>query len=172
MNLLLEIEKIVAEGAGAAGLAALLVDPARFAGRKVGMVITGGNIDPRTARVGDHARPRALGPPDPHARSRSPTCPAPWPGWPRPSATAGGNIVEMAHQRMFSDLSAKSPRSRCAVEARDRQHMERILAALVRAGHQVTRRPQNIKQEFAATQPGQIEQIARINFDTGPQHCA
>src|SRR5204863_2358674 len=47
IGMLVNVEKIVAEGAGAAGLAALLADPAKYAGRKVGLVITGGNIDAR-----------------------------------------------------------------------------------------------------------------------------
>ncbi|MCR3961333.1 hypothetical protein NUK42_21690, partial [Aeromonas veronii] len=47
VGLLANIEKVIAEGAGAVGLAALLSDPARFAGRKVGLVICGGNIDSR-----------------------------------------------------------------------------------------------------------------------------
>ena len=52
----------------------------------------------------------------------------------------GGNIVEVAHQRMFSDLSAKVTEIEVAMEARDRQHTERIIEALGQAGHQVKRR--------------------------------
>lgn len=139
INLLLDIEKTVAEGAGAAGLAAVLADPPRFAGRRVGIVITGGNIDPRVlAAVIMHGLVRS------GRLSRITVAVTDVPGSLAGLATIigeqGGNIVEVAHQRMFSDLSAKVTEIEVAMEARDRQHTERIVEALAQAGHQVKRR--------------------------------
>ena len=137
VNLLLEIEKTVAEGAGAAGLAAVLADPARFKDRRVGLVITGGNIDPRLlasvimrglVRSGRLSR-LSVGVTD---------VPGSLAGWPPIIGEQGGNIVEVAHQRLFSDLSVKSTMLELAVETRDRDHAERIVDALLRAGYHVT----------------------------------
>jgi threonine dehydratase len=138
INLLLDIEKTVAEGAGATGLAAVLDDPPRFAGRKIGLVITGGNIDPRVlASVIMHGLVRA------GRLSRFSIVVNDVPGSLAGLATIigaeGGNIVEVAHQRMFSDLSAKNTELEVAMEARDRQHTERIIHALEAAGHVVKR---------------------------------
>ncbi len=137
MNLLLDIEKTVAEGAGASGLAAVLDDPARYAGRNVGIVVTGGNVDPRVlASVIMHGLVRS------GRLSRITVAVTDVPGSLAGLATIigdqGGNIVEVAHQRMFSDLSAKSTEIEIAVEARDRLHMDRIIGALREAGYAVT----------------------------------
>ncbi len=137
INLLLDIEKTVAEGAGAAALAAVLQEPERFAGRKVGLVITGGNIDPRVlASVIMHGLVRS------GRLSRIAVAVTDVPGSLAGIATVigeeGGNIVEVAHQRMFSALSAKSTMIEVAMEARDRQHTERIIEALLREGYRVT----------------------------------
>lgn len=137
INLLLDIEKTVAEGAGAAALAAVLQDPERFAGRKIGLVITGGNIDPRIlASVIMHGLVRS------GRLSRIAVAVTDVPGSLAGIATVigeeGGNIVEVAHQRMFSALSAKSTMIEVAMEARDRQHTERIIEALRQAGYRVT----------------------------------
>jgi threonine dehydratase len=138
INLLLDIEKTVAEGAGAAGLAALLDQPQRFKDRKVGLVISGGNIDPRLlasvilrglVRTGRLSRltlevldmPGVLG---------------------RVAAICGeqgANIVEVGHQRLFSDLSVKRTGLDLAVETRDRDHADRLVAALEAAGFRVSR---------------------------------
>lgn len=140
MNLFLDIEKTVAEGAGAAGLAAVLEHPAHFAGRRVGLVLTGGNVDPRIlasvimrglVRSGRLARldidigdvPGSLA-----------------------AVTAivgrlGGNIVEVGHQRLFSDLSIRNAQLELAVETRDRGHTTQIIEALVAAGYHVIARP-------------------------------
>ncbi len=138
VNLLLEIEKTVAEGAGAAGLAAVLSDPARFEDRRVALVITGGNIDPRLlasvimrglVRSGRLCR-LSVGVTDvPGSLSQV-------------AAIVGelrGNIVEVAHQRLFSDLSVKSTMLELAVETRDRDHADRIVAGLEAAGYPVHR---------------------------------
>ena len=132
--LLIEIEKTVAEGAGAAGLAAVLAHPDRFRGRKVGLVLCGGNIDTRVlssvllrglARDGRLLRlsidiadkPGALG--DLAHRI----------------GTAGGNIVEIEHQRIFTEKSAKSVMIETMVEVVDREAGEKLVAELKSAGY-------------------------------------
>jgi len=138
VNLLLEIEKTVAEGAGAAGLAAVLAEPERFKDRNVGLVVTGGNIDPRMlasvimrglVRSGRLSR-LSVGVTDaPGTLSRV-------------TGIVGdrrGNIVEVLHQRLFSDLSVKSTVLELAVETRDRDHADRIVEALEDAGYPVRR---------------------------------
>ena len=129
LSLLLTIEKSVTEGAGAAGLAAVLADPARFKGRKLGLVLSGGNIDTRLlsgvltrqlAREGRLSqlrfdivdRPGQLGEVV-AVLSRS-----------------GANIVEVSHQRIFTDLPAKAVHLEIVVETRDRFHLDATIAAL------------------------------------------
>jgi threonine dehydratase len=129
LSLLLTIEKSVTEGAGAAGLAAVLADPARFIGRKLGLVLSGGNIDTRLlsgvltrqlAREGRLSqlrfdivdRPGQLGEVV-AVLSRS-----------------GANIVEVSHQRIFTDLPAKAVHLEIVVETRDRFHLDATIAAL------------------------------------------
>jgi threonine dehydratase len=130
---LVEIEKTVAEGAGAAGLAALLQYPARFASRRVGLVITGGNIDSRLlaavlmrglVRDGRLARLRVTLPDVAGSLARVTTM----------IGEAGGNIIEVQHQRVFDAASAKSAEVEFAVEARDREHMDSLLRALQTKG--------------------------------------
>ena len=131
--LLIEIEKTVAEGAGAAGLAAVLSDPARFRGRKVGLVLTGGNIDSRllaSVLTRELAREGRI----------SELCVdlADRPGQLARLATlvgdAGANIIEVVHQRVFTDLPAKGTLLRMVIETRDRTHLEDTLARIRAAG--------------------------------------
>jgi threonine dehydratase len=126
---LIEIEKTVAEGAGAAGLAALLEYPARFAGKRVGIPVCGGNIDSRLLsavlmrglmRDGRLVRLRVTI----HDVAGSLARVAALIG------EAGGNIVEVQHQRVFGTASAKSPEVEFMIETRDREHTQAILAAL------------------------------------------
>ena len=129
LSLLITIEKTITEGAGAAGLAAILANEARFKGRAVGAVLSGGNIDTRLlssvltrqlAREGrltqlrfDIAdRPGELG-----------TVVA-------VLAKAGANIVEVSHQRIFTDLPAKAVLLEVVIETRDRSHLDSTVAAL------------------------------------------
>jgi threonine dehydratase len=133
VSLLITIEKTVTEGAGAAGLAAILADKARFKDRAVGLVLTGGNIDTRLlssvltrqlAREGrltqlrfDIAdRPGQLG-----------TVVA-------ILGRMGANIVEVSHQRIFTDLPAKAVLLEVVIETRDRSHLDSTIAAL-KAAH-------------------------------------
>jgi threonine dehydratase len=136
VNLLLEIEKTVSEGAGAAGLAAIVADPARFAGQRVGIIISGGNIDPRVlASIIMRGLVRS------GRLSRFTIDLADLPGALARVAgivgELGGNIVEVAHQRLFTDLSVKSTALELAVETRDRHHAEALVAALRNAGYPV-----------------------------------
>ena len=129
LSLLITIEKSVTEGAGAAGLAAVLADEARFKGRTLGLVLSGGNIDTRLlssvltrqlAREGRLSqlkfdivdRPGQLG-----------TVVA-------VLSKTGANIVEVSHQRIFTDLPAKAVLLEVVIETRDRSHLASTIAAL------------------------------------------
>ena len=133
---LLEIEKTLAEGAGAAALAMVLSYPAIFQGRKVGVVISGGNIDMRllsnvilrelaregrilSLNIAIEDRPGLLA---------------------RVSNTigeSGGNILEVSHNRLMTAASAKSADLGLVVEARDSAHAAEIVASLEQAGFEV-----------------------------------
>lgn len=135
--LLLQIEKTVVEGAGAAGLAAVLANRDRFAGRKVGLVLTGGNIDTRllaNVLLRDLARSGRL------ARLRITL-------QDRPGAlfkvmhvfdAHQVNILEIYHQRIFTDLPAKGLVTDIECEARDRSQLEALVAALRAKGYSVS----------------------------------
>jgi threonine dehydratase len=136
VSLLLQIEKTVAEGAGATGLAALLTHPRRLKGRKVGMVLTGGNIDTRllaTVLLRDLARSGRM------ARLRIQL-------QDRPGALFAVvrlfeehqiNIIEIYHQRIFTTLPAKGLYTDFDCEARDAAHLQRLLDALKAGGFDV-----------------------------------
>jgi threonine dehydratase len=134
---LIEIEKTVAEGAGAAGLAALLEHPARFAGRRVGIPICGGNIDTRVlsavlmrglVRDGRLVRLRVVMPDIAGSLAKVAAM----------IGAAGGNIMEVQHQRVFGTASIKSPEVEFVVETRDREHSQALLAALEKKGVRAT----------------------------------
>jgi threonine dehydratase len=136
MVMLLEIEKTVVEGSGAAGLAAVLEDPDRFRGRRVGIVLSGGNVDPRLlssvllrglVRSGRLTR-LDVGINDVPGQLSAVT---------RIIGDLGGNIIEVQHQRMFSDVSAKRTVLEVAVETRGRAHLEQLVGALRDAGYVV-----------------------------------
>jgi threonine dehydratase len=130
---LVDREKLVAEGAGAAGVAALLAHPERFRGKRVGIVITGGNIDARLlasvlmrglVREGCLVRLRAELPDVPGALSRLSGV----------VGGQGGNIVEVHHQRLFQDSSVKRAELDVVIETQNRRHVAAIVAALIAAG--------------------------------------
>ncbi|MBM3540401.1 MAG: threonine ammonia-lyase [Alphaproteobacteria bacterium] len=136
VQLLLEIEKTVAEGAGAAPLAAVLANPALFAGRKVGLVVSGGNIDSRLlasvlmrgmARDGRIARLRVEITDAPGTLAKVADC----------IAKAGGNIVEVYHQRLFADVPVKRADLDAVIETRDVEHLKEIIASLESRGFAV-----------------------------------
>jgi threonine dehydratase len=130
---LVDREKLVAEGAGAAGVAALLANPQRFHGKRVGIVITGGNIDARLlasvlmrglVREGCLVRLRSELPDVPGALSRVAGV----------VGSHGGNIVEVHHQRLFQDSSVKRAELDLVIETQSRRHVAAIVAALIAAG--------------------------------------
>ena len=137
VSLLLQIEKTVVEGAGAAGLAAVMAHKERFAGKNVGLVLCGGNIDTRllaNVLLRDLAREGRL------ARLRITL-------QDRPGAlykvmhefdAHSVNILEIYHQRIFTDLPAKGLVTDIECEARDRQQLEKLIAALRAKGYSVS----------------------------------
>jgi threonine dehydratase len=128
------IEKTVAEGAGAASLAALLAYPERFRGRKCGLVITGGNIDPRLlasvltrelVRAQRLVSLRIVGDDRPGLLAAVSTA----------IGELGGNILEVAHNRLALDVPAKGAEFDLMVETRDAQHTQEIVDALRERGY-------------------------------------
>jgi threonine dehydratase len=134
VNVYLTLQKAMAEGAGAAGLAAMLVEPDRFRERKVGLVLCGGNIDPRilasimvreleredrivSFRLTIPDRPGVLG----QIATRL--------------GQLGANILEVDHRRLFLDVPAKGAKLDITVETRDRGHGKKIFATLEAEGY-------------------------------------
>lgn len=131
--MLLEVEKTLVEGAGAAGLAALLKYPERFKGKKVGLVLSGGNIDPLLlaaiiergmVRAGRLARIRVSARDIPGSLAKITTT----------VAAAGANIDEVHHQRAFTTLAAQSVEVELVIQTRGHQHVQEVLAELLQAG--------------------------------------
>ena len=134
---LIEIEKTVAEGAGAAGLAALLQHPARFSGKRVGIPISGGNIDSRVlasvlmrglVRDARLVRLRVTMPDISGSLAKVAGL----------IAEGGGNIVEVQHQRVFGTASVKSTEIEFLIETRDREHTDMLVALLEKNGVRVS----------------------------------
>ena len=136
VSLLINIEKTVTEGAGAAGLAAVCAHRDRFRGRNVGLVLCGGNIDTRllaSVLTRELAREGRL--------SQLAIDLADQPGQLARVANllgqSGANIVEVYHQRVFSDLPAKGALLELVIETRDREHLDETVAKLRQAGLEV-----------------------------------
>ncbi len=138
VNAYATLQKTVAEGAGAAGLAALLANPDRFQGKKVALILSGGNIDPRilasitvreleresrivSFRLSLPDRPGVLG----AIASRI--------------GALDGNILEVDHRRLFLDVPAKGAKLDVTIETRDAAHAAEIRAALAADGYQPVR---------------------------------
>ena len=138
VNAFLTLQKTMAEGAGAAGLAAMLAAPERFAGRKVGLILCGGNIDPRilasivvrelerenrivSFRLAVPDRPGVLG----QITSQL--------------GELGANILGVEHHRLFLDVPAKGAKLDVTMETRDAAHAEEIFRALAAEGYQPVR---------------------------------
>ena len=126
----------MAEGAGSAGLAAVLADPERFAGRRVGLPICGGNIDQRLSRHGlmrDMVHQGRL--------ARLSVTVSDTPGelarLTAIIAEHGGNVVDVDHVRAFANVLAKAASIEFAIETRDAEQMTAIVARLRDAGYQV-----------------------------------
>jgi threonine dehydratase len=135
VNAYLTLQKTMAEGAGAAGLAAMLASPERFRGRRVGLILCGGNIDPRIlASIMVRELERE------HRIVSFRLTIADRPGVLGPIATLlgklGANILEVDHRRLFLDVPAKGAKLDITVETRDRAHSEEILRALEEDGYQ------------------------------------
>jgi threonine dehydratase len=131
--MLIAIEKTVVEGAGAAGLAAVLAEPERFAGRNVGLVLTGGNIDTRliaSVLTRELAREGRLTEIALDIVDR----PGQLAAVSALLADAGANIIDVSHQRTFSDLPAKGTLLEVVIETRDRAHLEEVMKRLAEAG--------------------------------------
>ncbi|WP_339861074.1 threonine ammonia-lyase [Paremcibacter congregatus] len=134
--MLLTIEKTVPEGAGAAPLAAVNTYPERFKGKKVGMVLSGGNIDPRLlasllmrglVREGRITRLRIVLMDVPGALAQIS----------RIIGDLGGNIIDVSHHRLFTELPAKETYSNVTLETRDSENLQDILNGLRAAGFTV-----------------------------------
>ena len=138
VNAYLTLQKTMAEGAGAAGLAAMLAEPERFRARKIGLILCGGNIDPRILAS---IMVRELEREDRIVSFRLTI--ADRPGVLGPIASLlgelGANILEVDHRRLFLDVPAKGAKLDVTVEARDHDHANEIMSALMRCGYQPVR---------------------------------
>ena len=137
VSLLLQIEKTVVEGAGAAGLAAVMMYPEKFGGRNVGIVLTGGNIDTRLlanvllrdlARSGRLSRLRISLQDRPGALLKVM----------KEFEAHNVNILEIYHQRIFTNLPAKGLVTDIECEARDREQLDKLIQALRKRGYSVS----------------------------------
>lgn len=140
----LEIEKVVSEGAGAAPLAALLADPGRFAGRTVGLILSGGNIDLRLlssvimrglARTGRLCR-LVIDVPDAPGALGALTAAV---------GRAGGNIVDLWHHREFGVHSARVTEIELLIEVRDQESADRLRMQLQGEGYVVDDAPRRMQ---------------------------
>ena len=137
VSLLLQIEKTVVEGAGAAGLAALLAHKERFQGRNVGLVLCGGNIDTRllaNVLLRDLVRSGRLA----RLRIRLQDRPGALYNVARIFNEQQVNIIEVSHQRVFTTLPAKGLITDIECETRDRVHLDQLMTALAAAGYEVS----------------------------------
>lgn len=136
IGLLLSVEKTVAEGAGAVGLAALLAEPGFAKGGKVGMVLSGGNIDPRVLasvilrNMVAEGRVARL-------RIEIGDVPGQLAKVAQLIGQMGGNIVEVQHQRLFSDISVRAADLDITLETRNHQHLEQIIQKIEEQGFRV-----------------------------------
>lgn len=136
VNAYLTLQKTMAEGAGAAGLAAMLTKPERFAGKRVGLILCGGNIDPRILasimvreleRENQIVSFRLIIPDRPGMLGQIATR----------LGELGANILEVEHKRLFLDVPAKGTSLDVTVETRDSKHADEILSAFAAEGYVV-----------------------------------
>ena len=135
VNAFLTLQKTMAEGAGAAGLAAMLAAPDKFRGRKVGLVLCGGNIDPRilaSVMVRELERENRIV----SFRLTIPDRPGVLGQIATRLGQLGANILEVEHRRLFLDVPAKGARLDVTVETRDRAHGVEVFQALEKEGFQ------------------------------------
>ncbi len=137
VSLLLQIEKTVVEGAGSAGLAALLAHPDRFRGKTVGVILCGGNIDTRllaNVLLRDLARSGRLA----RLRIRLQDRPGALFHVAQVFHEQAVNIIEVYHQRVFTSLPAKGLITDIECETRGPEHLARLMTALCDAGYEVS----------------------------------
>jgi threonine dehydratase len=142
VNAYLTLQKTMAEGAGAAGLAAMLAAPERFRGRKVGLILTGGNIDSRilaSIMVRELERDGRIV----SIRLTIADRPGVLAGIAARLGELGANILEVGHRRLFLDVPAKGAKLDVTIEARDREHTAEIMRALASAGYHPVALPAN-----------------------------
>lgn len=138
VNAYLTLQKTMAEGAGAAGLAAILARPELFKSKKVGLVLCGGNIDPRVVAsimVRELERENRIV----SFRLTIPDRPGVLGTIATRLGTLGANILEVNHRRLFLDVPAKGAKLDVTVETRDAVHAEEIMHALAADGYQPVR---------------------------------
>jgi threonine dehydratase len=138
VNAYLTLQKTMAEGAGAAGLAAMLARPELFKRKKVGLVLCGGNIDPRVVAsimVRELERENRIV----SFRLTIPDRPGVLGTIATRLGTLGANILEVNHRRLFLDVPAKGAKLDVTVETRDAAHAEEIMQALAADGYQPVR---------------------------------
>jgi threonine dehydratase len=135
VNAYLTLQKTMAEGAGAAGLAAMLVEPDKFRGRRVGLILCGGNIDARilaSVMVRELERENRIV----SFRLTIPDRPGVLGQIATRLGQLGANILEVDHRRLFLDVPAKGARLDVTVETRGRPHGEEIFRTLEAEGYQ------------------------------------
>ncbi len=135
--LYLSIEKTVAEGAGAAALAAIMAHPDRFKGRKVGVILSGANVDSRilaSVLMRHLARTSRLV----SLKVKSSDTPGALAEITQLVGECGGNIIDVAHQRTFTEVGIREVDIALTLETRDRAHAEEIQTTLAAAGYSVT----------------------------------
>jgi threonine dehydratase len=138
VNAYLTLQKTMAEGAGAAGLAAMLAEPDRFRGRHVGLILCGGNIDPRilaSIMVRELEREERIV----SFRLTIPDRPGVLGVIATRLGALGANILGVEHRRTLLDVPAKGARLDVTVETRDRAHAESVFLALEAEGYQPVR---------------------------------
>ena len=138
VNGFLTLQKTMAEGAGAAGLAAMLAEPGRFAGHKVGLILCGGNIDPRilaSVMVRELERQNRIV----SFRLTIPDRPGILGQIASQLGDLGANILGVDHHRLFLDVPAKGAKLDVTMETRDGAHAEEIFRALAADGYQPVR---------------------------------
>ncbi|MGH1418254.1 MAG: threonine ammonia-lyase [Hyphomicrobiaceae bacterium] len=134
--MLINIEKTVVEGAGAAGLAAVAANRDRFAGKNVGLILCGGNIDTRllsSVLTRELARDGRLS----QLTIDLPDRPGQLARVSRVVGEAGANVVEVYHQRVFTELPAKGTELHLVIETRDKAHRNTVIDALKTSGYAV-----------------------------------
>jgi len=140
VNAFLTLQKAMAEGAGAAGLAAMLAEPERFRGRKVGLILCGGNIDPRilaSIMVRELERAERIV----SFRLTIPDRPGILGQIATKLGEFGANILSVEHHRLFLDVPAKGAKLDVTVETRDAAHAEEIFRELAARGYRPVRMP-------------------------------